>query len=154
MWVSYLLFGLFHLLHYCIDKRRIFEHPCKLLWFTKIYRFHKTQSIKKNVLLDTTFLMFSKCPQVVHSIIRCSFKTLTSLKYLWSYFIILSLRCADSSQVEIIFSLQSNLNNLVIFFSLYYSSVLNQMRGFFFPIGTYSPHFKKMKVTFFIIELN
>lgn len=133
VWVSYLLFGLFHLLHYCIDKRRIFEHLCKLLWFTKIYRFHKTQSIKKNVLLDTTFLMFSKCPQVVHSIIRCSFKTLTSLKYLWSDFIILSLLCADSFQVEIILSLQSNLNNLVIFFSLYYSSVLNQMRGFLFP---------------------
>lgn len=141
VWVSYLLFGLFHLLHYCIDKQRIFEHLCELLWFTKISRFHKTRSIKKNVLLDTTFLMFSKCPQVVHSIIRCSFKTLTSLKYLWSYFTILSLLCADSSRVEIIFSLQSNLNNLVIFFSLYYSSVLNQMRGFFSPIGIYSLHF-------------
>lgn len=69
-------------------------------------------------------------------------------------FIILPLLCADSSRVEIIFPLQSNFNNPVIFFSLYYSTVLNQMRGFFFPLGLTLHTFFEKKVTFFIIELN
>lgn len=109
------------------------------------------------MLLDTKFLTFQNVHKLF-SIIRCSFK----LSLAWSisdpYFIIPPLFCADSSPVEIIFSLQSNFNNLVIFFSPYYSSVLNQMRGFFFffPQGDLlSTLFKnESKFLYYRIELN
>lgn len=128
---------------------RIFEHPHILLQFSSIFRFQRTKSIKKDAFryhLLNVLKMSTGCSLLsdVHS----------KLSLAWSisdpYFIILPLLCADSSRVEIIFSLQSNFNNPVIFFSLYYSSVLNQMRGFFFfsPIGTYSLHFFKNESNF------
>lgn len=125
----------------------------EMLWFSNIFRFHRTQSIRKDAFryhLLNVLKMSTGCSVLldVHSELSLAWSTSHPC------FIILPLPCADSSWVEIIFSLQSNFNNPVIFFSLYYSSVLNQMRGFFFPMGTYSPHFLKMKVTSFITELN
>lgn len=119
---------------------------------TNTFRSHRTQSIKKDAFrypLLSVLKMSTGCSILldVHS------KPSLASSISDPCFIILLL-CADSSQGEIIFSLQSNFNNPVIFFSLYYSSVLNQMRGFFFSDGTYYPHFLKMKVTFFIVESN
>lgn len=127
---------------YCFsDKWGIFEHPHKWLWFSNIFKFHRIQSMKKDAFryhLLNVLKMSTGCSVLfdVHS----------KLSLAWSisdpYFIILSLLCADSSRLEIIFSLQSNFNNPVIFFSLYYSSVLNQMRGFFFHWDLLSTVFK------------
>ena len=126
--------GYFTFLHCFHDKWRILEHPCKLLWFSNIFRFHRTQSIRKDAFryhLLNVLKMSTGCSVWldVHSELSLAWSTSHPC------FIILPPLCADSSWVEIIFSLQSNFNNPVIFFSLYYSSVLNQMRGFFFPHG-------------------
>lgn len=104
---------------------------------------HRTQSIKKDAFrypLLSVLKMSTGCSILldVHS------KPSLASSISDPCFIILLLLCADSSRVEIIFSLQSNFNNPVIFFSLYYSSVLNQMRGFFFfPVGLTIHTFKK-----------
>lgn len=126
--------GYFTFLHCFHDKWRIFEHPWKLLWFSNIFRFHRTQSIRKDAFryhVLNVLKMSTGCSVLldVHSELSLAWSTSHPC------FIILPLPCADSSWVEITFSLQSNFNNPVIFFLSLLFICLKPNERIFFPHG-------------------
>lgn len=99
--------------------------------------------------LDVDFLIFSKCPLVIQNL------TFIQNSHLPRIFVIPILSAFLHSvltayRLKLSFSLHSNLNNPVIFSSLYYLSDLNSVKGFSLPAGL---TFCKTESNF-MIELN